>query len=297
MLDSMTGQYCDGDTDDTKKDQDVEGYPNKTCKKALSVFYSTCNEKGLDYTKPMPKEKVREHVSAILPFKVLEKIVDKPLRIRGLAITAGMSRNFNIYTPEELQAFASKLVAAPMYIEHVAVPNAVGKVTKTEWDGDNLWYEAEIYDDETVAQIRKGLIQHVSIGADYETIDIFDGQIPHGLHNAELSLVAVPGIPEANVQVLEKLAPAGDSAVGQAPLKERGNMKKKVKEQNQGEGEPKTDKQRFMDHFSIDEDAFQKLYDILGDELLKLLAERGQKVNEQNSEGNLTVDQIKAKIT
>jgi hypothetical protein len=35
--------------------------------------------------------------------------MEKPLRIRGLAMTTGMSRNFNIYTPEELQAFASKL--------------------------------------------------------------------------------------------------------------------------------------------------------------------------------------------
>jgi hypothetical protein len=34
---------------------------------------------------------------------------------------------------------------------------------------------------------------------------VVDGKVPHGLHNAELSLVAVPGIPETNVQVLEKL--------------------------------------------------------------------------------------------
>jgi hypothetical protein len=32
------------------------------------------------------------------------------LRIRGVAMTAGMSRNFNIYTPEELQTFAGKFV-------------------------------------------------------------------------------------------------------------------------------------------------------------------------------------------
>jgi hypothetical protein len=306
-------------------------------------------EKAKTWFEEHKESKVKEHVAAILPFTILEKIVDKPLRIRGLAITAGMSRNFNIYTPDELEAFASKLVAAPMYIEHVAVPNAVGKVTKTEWDGDNLWYEAEIYDDEVAAQIRKGLIQHVSVGADYETLDIVDGQVPHGLHNAELSLVAVPGIPETNVQVLEKLkarkrvkeqdeccvfcgepaeiwvaccfdcfkklplseskkkeilekfAPAGVSAVGKAPLIERGNMKKKPKIKEQNGGEPKTDKERFMAHFSIDEEAFQKLYDILGDELFKLLPEKGQKVNEQNGQGNgeqnLTVDQIKAKIT
>jgi len=146
-----------------------------------------------------------EHLSAILPFSVLEKVTDKPLRIRGVAMCTGMSRNLNIYTSEELQSFSSKLANAPVYIEHVSVPNAVGKVTKTDWDGHNLWYEAEIYDGETAEKIRKGLVQHVSVGADYEAVDVVDGKVPHGLHNAELSLVAVPGIPETNVQVLEKL--------------------------------------------------------------------------------------------
>ena len=78
-------------------------------------------------------------------------------------------------------------------------------MTKTEWDGHALWYEAEIFESEVADKIRKGLIQHVSVGADYEAIDVVDGKVPHGLHNAELSLVAVPGIPETNVQVLEKL--------------------------------------------------------------------------------------------
>jgi hypothetical protein len=157
------------------------------------------------FEKHHKNEAVHRHVSAILPFHVLEKIVDKPLRIRGIAMTAGMSRNFNIYTPEELQNFAHKLVSAPVYVEHVAVPNAVGKIVETDWNGQNLWYQAEIYDEETAEKIRKGLIRHVSIGADYETIDVLDGKIPHGLHNAELSLVAVPGIPETNIQILEKL--------------------------------------------------------------------------------------------
>jgi hypothetical protein len=153
-----------------------------------------------------------EHFSAVLPFTVLEKIVDKPLKIRGIAMTAGMSRNFNIYTPEELQGFASKLVNSPVYIEHVSVDKAIGKVTKTDWDGHALWYEAEIYESDVADKIRKGLVQHVSVGADYEAIDVVDGKVPHGLHNAELSLVAVPGIPETNVQVLEKLSTAGASA-------------------------------------------------------------------------------------
>jgi len=146
-----------------------------------------------------------ERVYAVMPFEIQEKIAEKPLRIRGVALAAGMSRNFNIYTPEELQSFAGKLADAPMYVEHVAVPNAVGKVTKTEWDGQHLWYEAEVYDEETAEKIRIGLIRHVSVGADYETLDFLNGKVPHGLHNAEISLVAVPGIPDANIQVMEKL--------------------------------------------------------------------------------------------
>jgi len=171
-------------------------------------------------------KRTREYVTAILPFQVVEKIMDKPLRIRGVAMTAGMSRNFNIYTPEELQAFASKLVNSPVYIEHVSVDSAVGKVTKTDWDGRALWYEAEIYESEVADKIRKGLVQHVSVGADYEAIDVVDGKVPHGLHNAELSLVAVPGIPETNVQVLEKLSTAGASA-GQGTPSETENMDSK----------------------------------------------------------------------
>ena len=77
---------------------------------------------------------VREHVASLLPFKVLESIAGKPLRIGGVAMAAGMSRNFNVYTPEELRIFAEKLVNAPVYIEHVAVDSASGKVTKCTYD-------------------------------------------------------------------------------------------------------------------------------------------------------------------
>jgi len=150
-------------------------------------------------------DSAKEHVYALFPFTVNEKVLEKPLRIRGVAMTAGMSRNLNIYTPEELKTFASKLVDAPVYLEHVTAANSVGKVTKSEWDGQYLWYEAEVYDEETAAKIRKGLIRHISVGADYETVDIVAGKIPHGLSNAEISLVAVPGIPASNIQVMEKL--------------------------------------------------------------------------------------------
>ena len=150
-------------------------------------------------------KKIHEHLSSLLPFKILEAVADKPLRIAGVAMAAGMSRNFNVYTPEELAAFAPLLVGAPVYIEHVAVDSAAGKVTKCTYDSASrcLLYEAEIYDPVIADKIRNGLIQHVSVGADYDALDLVDAKVPHGLSHPELSLVAVPGIPETNIQVLE----------------------------------------------------------------------------------------------
>src|SRR5512138_410436 len=97
-------------------------------------------------------KRVKEHVASLLPFKVVESAQGKLLRIGGVAMAAGMSRNFNVYTPEELAVFAEKLVNAPVYIEHVTVENAAGKVTKCSYDAASrsLLYEAEIYD-QTIA--------------------------------------------------------------------------------------------------------------------------------------------------
>ncbi|MGQ9565589.1 MAG: hypothetical protein ACUVT5_03470 [Candidatus Bathyarchaeales archaeon] len=145
----------------------------------------------------------KEHFCFVTP--ILEKLVGKPLRIRGIAISAGMSRNFNIYLEDELKKFATKLINAPVYLEHVSALNAVGRVTSAAWNPSSkaVFYEAEVYDDETQEKIKRGLIQHVSVAADYERLDVVDGQVPHGLHNAELSLVAVPGMPQTNIQVVD----------------------------------------------------------------------------------------------
>lgn len=177
------------------------------------VSYLFLKEKGWNLEKAKAwfheHEQKTSHEQLYCLTPILEKIIDKPLRIRGVALTSGMSRNLNIYMDEELERFASKLIGSPVYLEHISTFSAVGKVVDAKWDSDSktLLYEAEIYDDETQEKIRKGLIQHVSVAADYERVDNLDGKAPHGLHNAELSLVAVPGIPQTNIQIVEKLAP------------------------------------------------------------------------------------------
>ena len=65
---------------------------------------SETSEQGINRAQCKSSNRALEHFSAVLPFSVVEKIVDKPLRIRGVAMAVGMSRNFNVYTPEELQA-------------------------------------------------------------------------------------------------------------------------------------------------------------------------------------------------
>jgi hypothetical protein len=154
------------------------------------------------------------HVDSVLPIRVLEAASGKPLRIAGVAMVAGISRNFNVYTPNELAAFAEKLKAAPVYIEHVSASRAVGKVTETAFDPvlRAITYVAEIYDEAIAEKIRNGLIQHVSVGADYQVMDVVDAKVPRGLYNAELSLVAVPGVPETTIHVLEHLAAASKNS-------------------------------------------------------------------------------------
>jgi hypothetical protein len=168
-------------------------------------------------------KRVREHVASLLTFRVLESTVGARLRIAGVAMAAGISRNFNIYTPEELKVFAEKLVGAPLYMEHVTANAAVGKCTKANYDSvsKQVLYEAEIYDPAIAEKIRDGLIQHVSVGADYSAIDVVDAKVPHGLYDPEISFVAVPGVPETTVHVLETLKQGQVNSNGVEKLEEK----------------------------------------------------------------------------
>jgi len=134
---------------------------------------------------------------------------DEALRIKGVLAPARVSRNGRLYLPEELRRMAEEVKdrEIPVYWEHVSAQNAVGKA-RVYWDEVNkvLRYEAEIFDEAAAEKIRNGLIKHVSLGADYETIDLIDDVIvPRNLHLREISLVAVPGIPESNIEVVENL--------------------------------------------------------------------------------------------
>ncbi|MEM4497323.1 MAG: phage capsid protein [Nitrososphaerota archaeon] len=139
--------------------------------------------------------------------EMVEAMMDKPLKIMGVLATPRVSRNMNLYLPSELERAVKKLgdKFIPIYLEHVDVQNAIGRA-KLIWNPEKLQVEfiGEILDPDVADKIKHGLIKHVSLGADYERIDQLDGvNVIRGLEFRELSLVAVPGIPEANIQVVE----------------------------------------------------------------------------------------------
>ncbi|RLE38232.1 hypothetical protein DRJ17_04505 [Candidatus Woesearchaeota archaeon] len=189
------------------------------------------NKYMLDETKPIEPQLQKFRREWRISFEKFRLDV-KPLRIRGYAIHAGATRNWNLYLETELKKAAQSLIGVPVYLEHVDVNNAVGKVVNAYWDEDEraIVFEAEIYDDEVADKIRAGVIKHVSIAADYELIDYLDGiRVPRNLRFCELSLVAVPGDPHANIMVIEKLVCCENmSEKKQEKVEEKGKEKEEV---------------------------------------------------------------------
>ncbi|MCJ7430056.1 hypothetical protein MUO83_02415 [Candidatus Bathyarchaeota archaeon] len=129
-----------------------------------------------------------------------ESFVAQPLGyVQGIALSVGRSRNMNIYSKDECQNVARKLVDAPMFWEHINARYSIGKVLESSFDGFNVHYKAVIYDEEAWNMVQTGTISKVSIGFNYEYSDEVDGHLLHNLDNLELSLVALSGVPNASI--------------------------------------------------------------------------------------------------
>lgn len=136
--------------------------------------------------------------------------------IRGVLAIPRVSRNNRLYLPSELEAAVRRLdgKTIPVFWEHISALNAIGRA-KLSWNPElmQVEYEAEILDPEAEKKVKAAPLR-VSLGADYERIDHLDGvDVVRNLLFKELSLVAVPGIPEASVQVVESLLTIHEKAV------------------------------------------------------------------------------------
>ncbi|NIR15992.1 MAG: hypothetical protein GWN86_19530 [Desulfobacterales bacterium] len=59
-----------------------------------------------------------EHFNVLMPFHVMRKMTDEPLKIRGVASIAGIDKNMHIITKDEMRKFARKHAC------HIRVKNA-----------------------------------------------------------------------------------------------------------------------------------------------------------------------------
>jgi len=150
-----------------------------------------------------------------------EQTVDAPakeaVKITGTLAIARVSRNNRLYLPSELEAAVKRLEnrEIPVYWEHISALGAIGKA-RLFWNPHTyeIIYEAEITDPAAEQKIRSGIPLKVSLGADYERVDYVDGiEVLRDLMFREISLVAVAGIPETSVQVVESVIKVREKAV------------------------------------------------------------------------------------
>lgn len=128
-----------------------------------------------------------------------------------------MSRNDNIYLPEELQAGDGLVI--PFYDEHEdferdASGQPTGKLLqlhprgriKLAWDNilKQLKYAGEVWDKDLIQKIRSGARKFVSLAAAPKDTDNYRGHnVPLGLRFFSASAVSDPGIPETTLNMAE----------------------------------------------------------------------------------------------
>jgi len=67
--------------------------------------------------------------------------------------------------------------------------------------------------------------------------------------------------------------------------KKEGDVLKGEKEEERREGEPKTDRERFMDHYNLTDEQMDQILEWIGEDVYKLLPERGEGLAQAQEEG------------
>ena len=137
----------------------------------------------------------------------LQKGESSKVYITGNAIDAGISRNKVQYSEDLLRQAVTTLKNKPLLLNHgdEDVRNIVGKVVAADFDGTNVPFKAELDTGEAdiIRKIEGGFINSVSIGAycPDEKIMVDEEGIKHPqeIEFVELSLVPIPGIPNATI--------------------------------------------------------------------------------------------------
>lgn len=148
-----------------------------------------------------------------VPIQITEDLKDesKEFIIQGTAINETITRNNIKYTSEELEPAAHTLINKPILKDHRnSVDAIIGKVIETKFEDSAVKFKGRIQDKNIKEMIRDGRITDVSIGAKVKDLVKQSSEklthfIARGLEFLELSVVAVPGDPNANItQAIEE---------------------------------------------------------------------------------------------
>ena len=125
--------------------------------------------------------------------------------IKGIAINETTTRNGITYRAKELKLAAPSFRNKPIMVDHSgSVKDIVGRTTENvvfNSANNSIDFEAKIMDEKIKEMINDGRITDVSIGAQVENIiENEEGErTAIGLEGLEISLVAIPGDPGANL--------------------------------------------------------------------------------------------------
>lgn len=135
-------------------------------------------------------------------------------RIAGILAIPRISRNGNLYLPEELEKAHGRTV--PVLWNHEGSPKSAGDpVRQSDVIGTmNLFWDPELMQLKYEAEVDRDLPEtplHTSLGAFFDHEDHVCGStrcysVPRGLRFVEASLTPTPGIPETTVKILENFA-------------------------------------------------------------------------------------------
>lgn len=135
---------------------------------------------------------------------------EMPMRIKGEAIHAIITRNKTKFTEEELKPSAKTLSGRPLLKDHNnSVDSVVGKVSEAAYDdkGRCVSFKADVMDPAMCQKIKQGLVNAVSVGAACDLMPELDektGDVTcyaaKNITFLELSLVAIPADPDAGFE-------------------------------------------------------------------------------------------------
>lgn len=132
-----------------------------------------------------------------------------PLKISGVAVKAGVSKNNIRYTPANLMATAHELSDKPLLKDHNAtMDNIVGRTLKVDekgsyYEDEKVHFTANVMDEKMQEFVKDGRAREVSIGAMCERLVVEeesdDISIAEGIHYMELSFTPTPGVDGAQI--------------------------------------------------------------------------------------------------